>query len=478
MSQGLPLCVDLDGTLIHSDMLHESSLRLLGATPLSLLKILFWLASGKAVLKRQLTDRLIFDPAALPYNEELIFWLRQQRSEGRSLVLCTASDIGVADAIAVHLNLFDEVIASDGVITLAGRHKAAALVARYGERGFDYAGNSVADLPVWEHARRAIVVNATARLQKGAEDCVEIEQVFVAPARGLGVWRKALRVHQWLKNLLLFVPLFAAHRVGEMAMWLTLGLAFVAFSLCASSVYIANDLLDLESDRKHPRKRKRPFAAGVLPVWQGGGVAPLLLVISLGLAHFVGGAFLPWLTGYFLLTCLYSLKLKQVVIVDCLMLAVLYTLRIVAGAAAMEMSLSFWLLAFSSFLFLSLAFVKRFAELQLQLLQGKHKAARRGYFTDDAPLVQMLGIVAGYAAVLVLALYLNSADVLRLYRVPEWIWGCVPVMLFWVSWVWLQAHRGQMHDDPLVFAVNDKASLLAGSAFALFVMLGIVGWVP
>ena len=478
MSQGLPLCVDLDGTLIHSDMLHESSLRLLGATPLSLLKIPFWLASGKAVLKRQLTDRLTFDPVALPYNEELIFWLRQKRSEGRRLVLCTASDRGVADAIAVHLDLFDEVMASDGVINLSGRNKAEALVARYGEKGFDYAGNSVADLPVWEHARRAIVVNASARLQQGAEACAEVEQVFVAPAKGLGVWRKALRLHQWLKNLLLFVPLFAAHRVGEMSMWLTLGLAFVAFSLCASSVYIANDLLDLESDRKHPRKRKRPFAAGVLPVWQGVVVAPLLLVTSLWLAHFVDGAFLPWLTGYFLLTCLYSFKFKQVVIVDCLMLAVLYTLRIVAGAAAMEMSLSFWLLTFSVFLFLSLAFVKRFAELQVQLLQGKHKAAGRGYFTDDAPLVQILGIVAGYAAALVLALYLNSADVMRLYLAPEWIWGCVPVMLFWVSWVWLQAHRGQMHDDPLVFAVKDKASLISGSAFAIFIILGIVGWVP
>jgi len=207
-------------------------------------------------------------------------------------------------------------------------------------------------------------------------------------------------------------------------------------------------------------------------------VAPLLLVASLGLAYFVGGSFLPWLAGYFLLTCLYSFKLKQVVLVDCLILAVLYTLRIVAGAAAVEMSLSFWLLAFSGFLFLSLAFVKRFAELQVQLLHGKHKAAGRGYFTDDAPLVQMLGIVAGYAAVLVLALYLNSADVLRLYLAPEWIWGCVPVMLFWVSWVWLQAHRGQMHDDPLVFAVKDKASLIAGATFAIFMALGTVGWMP
>lgn len=476
MSDVSPLCVDLDGTLIHSDMLHESSLRLLGESPLSVLKIPFWLVSGKAALKRQLTNRLTIDPAALPYNEELIAWLRLQRAGGRRLVLCTASDQGVAAAIAGHLDLFDDVLASDGVINLAGRNKAEALVARYGEKGFDYAGNSVADLPVWEHARRAIVVNSSVALQQEAEACAEVEQVFELPAKGGGVWRRALRMHQWLKNLLLFVPLFAAHKVGEFNMWLTLGLAFAAFCLCASSVYIANDLLDLESDRKHPRKCKRPFAAGVLPVWQGVLVAPILLIASLGMAYFVGGAFLPWLVGYFLLTCLYSFKLKQVVLVDCLTLAVLYTLRIVAGAAAVQMTLSFWLLAFSGFLFMSLAFVKRFAELQVQLLYGKHKAVGRGYFTDDAPIVQMLGIVAGYVAVLVLALYLNSADVLRLYLVPEWIWGCVPVMLFWVSWVWLQAHRGQMHDDPMVFAVKDKASLIAGMAFALFIALGTVGW--
>lgn len=478
MSYGLPLCVDLDGTLIHSDMLHESSLRLLGASPLSVLKIPFWLASGKAVLKQRLADRCDFDPSALPYNDALISWLRQQHAEGRYLVLCTASDQGVADAIANHLNLFDEVVGSDGVVNLAGQHKAEILVARYGERGFDYAGNSTADLSVWQHSRRGIIVNASAGVLQEAEARTEIEKVFESPAKGLGVWRRVLRLHQWLKNLLLFVPFFAAHRVAETEMWLTLLLAFVAFSLCASSVYVANDLLDLESDRKHPRKCKRPFAAGVVPVWQGVLVAPLLLIASFALASQVGGHFLPWLAGYFLLTCLYSFKLKQLVLVDCLMLAVLYTLRIVAGAAAVAMSLSFWLLAFSGFLFLSLAFVKRFAELQVQLLNGKHQALGRGYFTDDAPLVQMLGIVSGYSSVVVLALYLNSPDVQRLYHAPEWIWGCVPVMLFWVSSVWLQAHRGQMHDDPMVFAVKDKSSLIAGMFFVLFLLLGTVGWAP
>jgi 4-hydroxybenzoate polyprenyltransferase len=261
----------------------------------------------------------------------------------------------------------------------------------------------------------------------------------------------------------------------DMATWMTLMLAFAAFSLCASSVYIANDLLDLESDRQHPRKCKRPFASGVLPAWTGVLLAPLLLVVSLLLASAVGSGFLAWLGFYFLLTCAYSFGLKRLMLVDCLTLAVLYTLRIVAGAAAAGMSLSFWLLAFSIFLFLSLAYVKRYAELQVKMGSGKEKVHGRGYLTSDAPLVQTLGITSGYAAVVVLALYLNSDAVLQLYNTPEFIWGAVPVMLFWVSWIWMQAHRGEMHDDPLVFAVKDKASLLAGAAFAAVLVLGTVG---
>lgn len=473
---GLPLCVDLDGTLIHSDMLHETVLSLVKGNLFSVFYLPFWLLRGKADLKQKIAERAEFEPASLPYNLDLVEWLRQQHTQGRRLILCTASDRFIADPIAAHLGFFDEVMASDGVINLAGANKAEALVERFGERGFDYAGNSSADLAVWEHARRAIVVNASSQLRSDAEACVEVEQVFEGLNSGFAIWRKMLRVHQWLKNALLFVPLFAAHRVADGEAWLALLLAFIAFSLCASSVYIANDLLDLESDRQHPRKCKRPFAAGAVPVWQGVLLAPVLLVVSLLVAAQVGSAFLAWLVAYFAVTCLYSIKLKQLVLIDCLTLAMLYTLRIVAGAAAVGMVLSFWLLAFSVFLFLSLAFVKRFAELQVQLLHGKQKAHGRGYLTDDAPLVQMLGVGAGLLSVLVLALYLNSDDVLRLYQNPHWVWGNVPIMLYWVSWVWLCAHRGEMHDDPLIFAVKDKASLLAGAAFALFLAIGTVDW--
>jgi 4-hydroxybenzoate polyprenyltransferase len=456
-------------------MLHESALLMLRDQPMNVLRLPGWLMKGKATLKREIADRTDFNPASLPYNRDLLAWLEQERTNGRRLILCTASDQSIASAIAQHLGVFDEVMASNGTLNLAGANKAAALEGRFGEGGFDYVGNSDADLAVWARARCAIVVNASQRLLSKAKECCEVARVFPKADLTLRALAKVLRVHQWMKNLLLFIPLIAGHRFGSIGPWLGLLLAFVSFSLCASTVYIANDLLDLESDRLHPRKRARPFASGLVPAWVGVVLAPVLLTVSLLLGAYVGGHFLPWLLFYFAVTCAYSWTLKRLILIDCLTLAMLYTLRIVAGAAAADISLSFWLLAFSVFLFLSLAFVKRYAELQVQILAGKNKAHGRGYLTSDAPLVQMLGIAAGYAAVVVLSLYLNSDAVLMLYRAPEIVWGAVPVILFWVSWIWMQAHRGKMHDDPLVFAVKDRASLVAGTGFAAVLAAGAIG---
>lgn len=279
-----------------------------------------------------------------------------------------------------------------------------------------------------------------------------------------------------MKNLLLFVALLAAHQWSDIDAWQALIVAFMSFSLCASSVYIANDLFDLESDRLHPRKRHRAFASGHIPIWMGVALAPVLLLASLVLAWLTGSQFLFWLLCYFVLTCAYSWGLKRLVLIDCLALAILYTLRIVAGAAAAQLELSMWLLAFSVFLFLSLAFVKRYAELVTPGQQGNEKVHGRGYYISDAPLVQTLGITSGYASVVVLALYLNSVTVLQLYHNPEMVWGAVPAMLFWISWMWLRAHRGEMHDDPLVFALKDKPSLAAGAVFALVLALASVDW--
>jgi 4-hydroxybenzoate polyprenyltransferase len=471
-----PLVVDLDGTLVHTDMLHETSLRVLRDTPWDLLRLSGWLMQGKAVVKQNLASRARLDPQYLPYNEPLLQWLREQRAAGRKLVLCTASDAAVAKSVAGHLGIFDEVMASDGSQNLGGKAKAEALVALYGERGFDYVGNSATDLHVWQQARKAVVVNGSDALARQASGVCDVEKVFPRLPASVMVWRRVLRVHQWLKNVLLFVPVLAAHQFGDTAIWGALGLAFLSFSLCASSVYVFNDLLDLESDRAHPRKRERPFASGSVPVWMGVVLSPVLLVISFALATQVGGSFLPWLAFYFVLTCAYSWTLKRLMLVDCLALAMLYTVRIVAGAAAAGVALSFWLLAFAVFLFLSLAFVKRYAELEVQVASGNTKVHGRGYYTTDAGLIQTLGVTSGYGAVLVLALYLNSEAVLRLYATPEIMWAAVPVLLFWISWMWLQAHRGNMHDDPLVYAVKDKASLAAGAVFAVVLGLGAVGW--
>lgn len=471
-----PLVVDLDGTLIRSDMLHETTISLVQTSPLSLFKLPFWLLGwGKAYLKMRVAQKSEFDPSKLPYNSNLIEWLREQKNEGRSLVLCTASNIRIAESISHYLGLFDEVIASDGQKNLAGENKAIILVERFGKHQFDYVGNTSADIPVWESARRGIAVNATKRVLKDAKACVEIERVFNSAATNdLYSWIKAFRLHQWMKNVLLFIPLLASHQVLASLTINSLALAFLSFSLCASSVYMANDLLDLESDRSHPRKYKRPFASGDLQLWKGVLVSPTVLIISFALSAYVNLSFTLWLGIYFGLTCLYSLRLKQLVLLDCLTLAILYTLRIVAGSAAIGMPLSFWLLAFSVFLFFSLAFLKRFAELQVHLIQGKRKVIGRGYLPDDAPLIQTLGVSSGFMASLVLAFYLNSQKVVELYSSPEWIWGCVPVLIFWVSWIWLQAQRGQMHDDPLVFAVKDKTSLLSGLFFITFLVLGAV----
>ncbi len=460
-----PLVVDLDGTLIHTNMLHEYAIRLLRDKPHFVLAIPFWLFRGKAFLKQKLASHVDADITSLPFNQTLIDWLQSQKDLGRKLVLCTATDISIAKMIANHLKLFHEVIASDGIQNLAGRNKANVLIAKYGENGFDYVGNSSIDLLVWNKSKQGVIVNGTSRLVYQASLLTEIEYVISKAKNNLKTWINIFRLHQWIKNLLIFVPIFAAHQVITGDLWINLGLALLSFSLCASSVYIANDLLDLESDRKHPRKRFRPFASGKIPIWMGAVLAPGLIVSSFTIAQYVGGSFFPWLLVYFGLTCAYSWGLKRLVLVDCLTLAVLYTLRIVAGAAAVSVPLSFWLLAFSIFLFLSLAFIKRYAELQVHTECYAKKVCGRGYYIADATLVQQLGVTSGYAATLVLALYLNGENIIKLYPTPEIIWGTVPLMLLWISWIWLKAHRGLMHDDPIIFAIKDKLSILIGTLF-------------
>jgi 4-hydroxybenzoate polyprenyltransferase/phosphoserine phosphatase len=454
------IAVDLDGTLTLTDTLYEAALVLARSKPIMLFLLPFWLVKSVAYFKLKVAENSVLDVTTLPYNAPFIDWLKEQKARGKTIVLCTAANELIARNVYKHFDLFDDFIASDETTNLKSANKRKELEDKYGEHGYDYAGNSSADLEVWAGAAQAIVVNASVTVLTKASKVASVSETFPSENPNLSVWLKALRVHQWLKNLLLFVPLLAAHQFGNFQSLATLTLAFISFSLCASSVYIINDLLDLESDRRHPRKKNRPFASAKLPISLGLVVALALIGSSVTLGAVVGEEFLVILLLYLSLTVAYSMALKRLVLIDCLTLATLYTVRIIAGAVAVSVSLSFWLLAFSVFMFFSLALVKRYAELKVQILEAKSFAHGRGYVVSDAPLLQTLGVTSGYISALVLALYVQSEDIVSLYAQPLAIWLVLPILLFWVSWVWLKAERGEMHDDPIVFAASDKASLV------------------
>jgi 4-hydroxybenzoate polyprenyltransferase len=469
----VPLCVDLDGTLILSDLLLESTLALIKRNPLYVFAIALWLLRGKAVLKAAIASRVTLDPAALPYNKEFVDWLKSERQSGRSLWLSTAANEKLAQGVATHVGLFDGVLASDSAVNLAGESKAARLVERFGERGFDYCGNERRDLAIWRRARGAIVANASASLERTTAQITPVLRTFPPRRNKLRAVFRAVRPHQWAKNVLIFVPLFAAHGARDPEALAAAILATVTFCLGASSVYVLNDLLDLEADRAHPRKSKRPFAAGELSILTGVALVPLLLGTAVILATFLPLKFAEVAATYYVVTVAYSFNLKGRVIVDAMTLAGLYTLRIIAGAAATAVPLSFWLLLFSVFLFLSLAFVKRFAELDALRRRKLLRAQGRGYHVEDLGLLRSLGTAAGYLSVLVLALYINSPDIQSLYRQPKFIWMLCVLMLYWISRVWMKAQRGAMHDDPVVFALKDRVSLAVGVLAVLTVAAAI-----
>lgn len=454
------LVVDLDGTLIRSDMLYEcfwSSFSRDWRTPL-------WavagLTRGRAALKARMAQCGAPDPATLPYTPEVLEHIRAWRDAGGRTALVTAADQSLAESISDHLGIFDEVHGSDGHTNLKGREKANFLIARFGERGYIYVGDSPADIPVWRAAATAVTVG----LGRGLRDTVDAMHSdathLAPPASILPATLRAMRPHQWLKNLLIFFPLLAAHLFTPLAL-LQACLAFLAFSLVASSVYLLNDLLDLASDRAHPRKSKRPLASGSLPLATGMMLVPILLLAGLALSFSLAPLFLLVITGYYLTTIAYSLWLKRRPIIDICTLASLYTLRVAAGGAATGVSLSVWLLAFSAFLFFALAAVKRQAELVDMAHRGLQSAAGRGYRVHDLPIVTQMATASGFVAVLVLMLYINEPSVLHLYTAPVLIWGACLVLLYWIARMILIAQRGEMEDDPVVFAARDRTSQIA-----------------
>ncbi|WP_027816734.1 UbiA family prenyltransferase [Paraburkholderia bannensis] len=468
----IPLCVDLDGTLTRADLLLESFFVLLKQNPLAIFLCCFWLLRGKAYMKEQIAQRVTLDVGVLPYNPQLLEYLRDARSAGRQLYLCTAANQRFASEVAAHFGLFSGVLASNGSMNLRGQNKANALVDQFGEQGFDYCGDARADVPVWKRARQAIVVGDR-QIARAAQK-VNTEIIFFEEKRRLvPLVLKEMRVHQWIKNVLIFVPLFTAHRFTDLQAVLAACIAFASFSLSASSVYLLNDMLDLDADRRHARKRTRPFASGRLRLKLGIVLTVLLLGAGLGLATLLPWQFMAVLLAYMAATVAYSFVLKRLTLIDVFTLACLYTVRVIAGGECNMIPLSYWLILFCVPIFLSLAMLKRYVELETMLQQGKTEAAGRGYITQDMSILRSFGTAAAYLSVLVLALYMNSPDLALLYHHPKLLWAVFALTLYWVSRMWMLAFRGKMHDDPIVFTFKDGVSCAVIGLCAVLMMLAI-----
>lgn len=470
---GVPLVVDLDGTLIHSDLLHETASRYLVGAPHGVFNLLGWARGSKARLKSELAARTELDVGVLPYRDELVTWLREQRAEGRRIVLATAANRVLAEAIAAELDVFDDVVASDETVNLKGETKRAELVRRFGEGGFDYVGNDASDLVVWGSARVAHVVGDD-RLAERAGRAAEVGRVFASRSATWRDYLRALRPHQWVKNLLILLPLMTAQLYDQRSSVVAALLATVSFSIAASSVYVLNDIADVTNDRHHPKKRRRPFAAGRISLLAGWVIWPLLGVVAIGLAVLVNWVFLAVLICYLVLTALYTFWGKRVAVVDVVSLGLLYTVRIVAGAAAVEAPLSIWLLTFALLFFFSLALIKRVSELTRARSESV-EAKGRGYQTTDLELLSSYGVASSIGAVVIFSLYVNDPVTAELYKTPEMLWVTVPVLLVWLMRAWLLAHRGEMNEDPILFAIRDRVSIVTGGLVLLAFVAARVG---
>jgi 4-hydroxybenzoate polyprenyltransferase/phosphoserine phosphatase len=483
-----PLCVDLDGTLVKSDTLVDTVIVLARQSPGSLLHFPQWIAQGKASFKQKVSALASIDVVHLPYNQPLLEYLRQQHAEGREIYLATGADTILAERVAAHLGIFAGVLASDGSVNLTGHNKLAAFQEKF-PAGFCYIGNARPDVPLLTHCVDPMVANPHASLRAGlrAAGIVPV-RTFSDAKSPLKTWLRAIRLHQWAKNTLIFLPVLLAH-VHAIGPVVASCLAFLSFGLAASATYILNDLLDLEADRHHPRKRRRPFASGDLSPIAGVVTSLLFFSSSLALGFLLPrilfalspqfpwngqGSFLSWLVIYVVVTTAYSLRLKRMLLVDVITLSGLYTIRILAGSAAAQVKVSPWLAAFSIFFFLSLAFVKRFAELESLRLRTEATGAiavkGRGYRVSDLEQIRSFGTASGYASVVVFALYIGNEVAQSLYPHHTRLWLLVPVLLLWLSRLWLLASRGELHEDPVVYSITDKRSLLLGAIVVAIVL--------
>lgn len=468
-----PLYVDLDGTLLKTDLLLEGFMFTLRHSPLRAIQALFWMLRGKAYLKARLAEYIRLEPTTLPYRQDFLDYLRECAGKRRRLVLATGSNIDLASQVADHLKLFDGVLASSTSRNLKGAEKLRAIVEDAGGKQFTYAGNEARDLDIWCEASSAVLVDTSLSVARRARRVTRIEREFPPEGDRVRAYFRAIRPHQWLKNVLVFLPLLAAQRWGDPTSLIQSLLAFVAFSLVASSVYVVNDLLDLPSDRRHPRKRMRPFASGAVPISHGLVMFPALLAMGIAVSLALNPKFVAILLLYVAVTSAYSLVLKTYVLVDVGTLAGLYTLRVIGGALALDVLPSFWLLAFSAFTFLSLALVKRCAELLVLERMNRESIAGRDYRASDHQIMQAIGVGAMMAAVVVLALYIDSPEVAAQYSRPDLLWLLCGTVVYAMARLWLKTARGEMDDDPLIFAVRDRGTLLTAAVTVLVTLAAI-----
>jgi 4-hydroxybenzoate polyprenyltransferase/phosphoserine phosphatase len=469
----MPLVVDMDGTLLRTDVLYEGIAAAFAKRPIQTIMAFLLLVGGRAPFKRRIAELAQLDVSSLPAREDLVNWLAEEKARGRALHLVSAGEEAVVRAVADRFGLFDDAQGSDGRRNLRGSRKAEELRRRFPD-GFAYAGDSSADLKVWREARGIVLAGARLSVARKAAGLGPIERRFEDPKRGLRVWRKALRMQQWAKNHLVFAPLFLAGSFADPAALAMAAAGFVLLGLTASGTYLVNDLADLAADRRHRSKRARPFASGALGVEKGLVAAPLLIVGGLVAAFVLKPEFGFALAAYLVTTLTYSFRLKSIPFLDVAALAGLYTLRLVIGATLINAPVSEWLLTFSAFFFFSLSLAKRHVEIAHATAAGK--VPGRGYRVEDAPLTLAFGVASGFASIQILVTYLiEDAFPSGVYDAPHWLWAAPVLISLWVMRIWLLAHRGELDDDPVAFALRDKASyalgLLLACAFAAAVII-------
>jgi 4-hydroxybenzoate polyprenyltransferase/phosphoserine phosphatase len=471
LHKNVALIIDLDGTLILSDTLAENFIEALFTAPRQLLLSSFKMLKGRAALKETVASVMALDPSCLLYREEIVELARSAKAEGRKIYLVTAAHQSIADAVSAYLGIFDGAKGSDGNVNLKGVNKLAWLQDTFSD-GFIYVGDSAADIKIWEAAEVAILVGDGVRFAKKLKSKSNIETLVPRELKSIKDWISELRIHQWTKNLLLFIPLLLSHLTTDLkSVGITVA-AFLMLSLIASGTYVINDLADLKADRAHPTKRNRAIASGRIGAMTGFTVGIGLIVCGLVASLLIGLSFSVLVAVYLSLTLLYSFKLKRVPLLDVTMIGVLFTIRVLMGTSIHPtLSYSPWLTSFSVCFFFSLAMAKRHVEVLRAGSSGVSSIGGRGYKATDWPLTLAYGVATSLGSIIIMLLFIAlDAGSANTYSKPVWLYLAPAGMFLWTQRIWLLSHRMELNDDPIIFAIRDRVSYLIG----LLILSGVI----